>query len=322
VSRDLAGIVALIAAGALLAVSVEGYTLHRFTLAGVFAIAICGLNLLTGLSGQLSIGHGAFYAIGAYTAAIGMRELGLDAYVCVPLGGMIAFAAGFLIGLPVVRFGLIHLALATWGLALALPQMLKSSLLSRWTGGVQGLYLDRPGVPARLPLSEDQWWFAIVLSVLALALWSLRNVRHSRSGRALQALAEQPLAAQAMGVDLVRARAIAFGASGAYAGVAGALGALLTDFVGPDSYGSWFSIELLIGAVVGGLYSAWGALFGGLLMKFLPDFARGATGVLIFPAHGLLLIAMVWFLPRGLAGLLEIRPEFPLRWRGSGPQSR
>lgn len=321
-SRDLAGVVALIAAGALLAVSVEGYTLHRFTLAGVFAIAICGLNLLTGLSGQLSIGHGAFYAVGAYTAAIGMRDLGLDAYVCVPLGGMIAFAAGFLIGLPVVRFGLIHLALATWGLALALPQLLKSSLLSRWTGGVQGLYLDRPGVPAGLPLSEDQWWFAVVLAVLALALWSLRNVRDSRSGRALQALAEQPLAAQVMGVDLVRARAIAFGASGAYAGVAGALGALLTDFVGPDTYGSWFSIELLIGAVVGGLYSAWGALFGGLLMKFLPDFARSATGLLIFPAHGLLLIAMVWFLPRGLAGLLEIRPQFPLPRRGGGPQSR
>jgi branched-chain amino acid transport system permease protein len=322
VNRDLAGVVALLAAGGLLAVWVEGYTLHRFTLAAVFAIAICGLNLLTGLSGQLSIGHGAFYAVGAYTAAIGMRHLGLDAYLCVPLAAAIAFGAGLLVGLPVVRFGLVHLALATWGLALALPQFLKSSLMSRWTGGVQGLYLDRPGVPAGLPLSEDQWWFAIAMSVLAMALLSLRNLRDSRWGRALQALADQPLVAQAMGVDMVRARAIAFGASAAYAGVAGALGALLTDFVGPDSYGSWFSIELLIGAVVGGLYSAWGALFGGLLMKFLPDFARGASGLLTFPAHGLLLIAMVWFLPRGLAGLLERRPQAPAARRRSGAQSR
>lgn len=315
--RDLAGIAALLAAAALLAVSVEGYTLYRFTMAGVFAIAICGLNLLTGLSGQLSIGHGAFFAVGAYTAAIGMRFVGLDAYLCIPLAGATAFVAGFLFGLPVVRFGLVHLALATWGLAVVVPQLLKLSLLARWTGGVQGIYLDRPGVPPGLPLSEDQWWYAIVMAVLVMALWSLRNLRDSRSGRALQAVAERPLVAQAVGVELVRARALAFGASAAYAGVAGALGALLTDFIGPDSYGTWFSIQLLIGAVVGGLYSAWGALFGGLLMKFLPDLARGASGLLTFPAHGLLLIVMIWFLPRGLAGLLETRAR-----RGARPQSR
>jgi branched-chain amino acid transport system permease protein len=313
VNRDLAGIAALLVASGLLAFSVEGYTLYRFTMAGVFAIAICGLNLLTGLSGLLSIGHGAFYAVGAYTAAIGMRALGLDAYLTVPLAGGVAFVAGFLLGLPAVRFGLLHLALATWGLALALPQFLKSSLVARWTGGVQGLYLDRPGAPAGVPLTDDQWWHAIMTVVLALALWSVRNVRHSRSGRALQALADQPLAAQTMGVDVMRARAVVFGASGSYAGVAGALGALLTDFVGPDTYGSWFSIELLIGAVVGGLYSAWGALFGGLLMKFLPDIAHGASGLVAFPVQGLLLIAMVWFLPRGLAGLFG--PRGP---RGSG----
>lgn len=316
--RDLAWIAALLVASGALAVSVEGYTLHRFSLAAVFAIAICGLNLLTGLSGQLSIGHGAFYAVGAYSAAIAMRFAGIDAYASVPLAGVVAFAAGFLIGLPVVRFGLVHLALATWGLSLALPQFLKASLVARWTGGVQGLYLDRPGVPEGLPLSEDQWWFGIVMAVLAVALWSLRNLRDSRSGRALQALADQPLAAQAMGVNLVRTRAVVFGASGAYAGVAGALGALLTDFVGPDSYGTWFSIELLIGAVVGGLYSAWGALFGGLLMKFLPDLARDAASLLRFPALGLLLIAMIWFLPRGLAGLFEGCPRRPRQTRARG----
>jgi branched-chain amino acid transport system permease protein len=322
VKRDLAGIAALLAAATLLAVFVEGYTLHRFTMAGVFAIAICGLNLLTGLSGQISIGHGAFYAAGAYVAAVGMRSFGLDAYLCIPLAGGIAYAAGFLLGLPVVRFGLVHLALATWGLSLALPQLLKSSLLSRWTGGVQGLYLDRPGVPLGLPLSDDQWWHAIVMAVLAMALWSLRNLRDSRGGRALQALADQPLVAQALGVNLVRSRAVAFGASGAYAGVAGALGALLTDFVGPDSYSAWFSIELLIGAVVGGLYSVWGALFGGLLMKFLPDLARGASGLLAFPAHGVVLIGMIWFLPRGLAGLLENRARVPAAGRPLIRQSR
>jgi len=314
VNRDLARIAALLAAGGLLAVSVEGYMLHRFTMAGVFAIAICGLNLLTGLSGQLSIGHGAFYAVGAYSVAIGVRFAGWDAYLSIPLAGSIAFVAGFLFGLPVVRFGLVHLALATWGLTLVVPQILKSSLVAHWTGGAQGIYLDRPGVPFDLPLSDDQWWFAIVMLVLAAALLSLRNLRDSRSGRALQAVADQPLVAQAMGVNMVKARAVAFGASAAYAGVAGALGALLTDFVGPGSYGTWFSIELLIGEVVGGLYSAWGALFGGLVMKFLPDLARDASGLLTVPTHGLLLILMIWFLPRGLAGLSEMRVR-PLRPR-------
>lgn len=321
-NRDLARIAALLVAAGLLGISVEGYTLHRFAMAGVFAIAICGLNLLTGLSGQLSIGHGAFYAVGAYSMAIGLRFAGWDAYLGIALAGAIAFVAGFLFGLPVVRFGLVHLALATWGLTLVVPQILKSSAVARWTGGVQGIYVDRPGVPLDLPLSEDQWWFAVVTLVLAAALWSLRNLRDSRSGRALQAVADQPLVAQAMGVDMVRARALAFGASAAYAGVAGALGALLTDFVGPETYGTWFSIELLIGAVVGGLYSPWGALFGGLVMKFLPDFARGASGLLTFPAHGLLLIAMIWFLPRGLAGLGETRAWSGRLRRGRRPQSR
>jgi len=234
------------------------------------------------------------------------RQVSTDV-VAGPLAGGVAFGLGFLLGMPAARFGLVHLALATWGLALALPQFLKSSLVAGWTGGVQGLYLDRPGVPAGIALSDDQWWYAIVTGVLVTALWTARNLRDSRSGRALQALADHPLAAQAMGVDVARARAVVFGASGAYAGVAGALGALLTDFVGPDSYGSWFSIELLIGAVIGGLYSAWGALFGGLVMKFLPDLARGASGMVAFPALGLLLIAMIWFLPRGVAGLFGPR---------------
>ncbi|HEY5636143.1 MAG TPA: branched-chain amino acid ABC transporter permease [Burkholderiales bacterium] len=310
--RDLIGIAVLVLAGLVIAVSVEGYTLHRFTLAGVFAIALCGLNLLTGLSGQLSLGHGALYAVGAYTVAIGMRHAGLDPYLCVALAGVTAFGAGFLLGLPVVRFGHVELALATWGFAVALPQLLKSSLLAPWTGGVQGLYLDRPGAPSGLPLSDDQWWFAIVLAALCMALLSVRNLRASRSGRALQALADQPIAAQAMGIDLAGMRALAFGVSGAYAGVAGALGALLVDFVAPDGFTVWLSIEMLIGAVVGGVHSAWGALLGGLLMKFLPDLVRGVPGALAFAAYGLVLIGIVWLLPRGLASL------FGRRMRGTG----
>lgn len=301
--RDLIGIAVLLGASIALALTVEGYTLHRFTLAGVFAIALCGLNLLTGLSGQLSIGHGALYAVGAYTVAIGMRHLGIDPFLCVPLGGALAFAAGYLVGLPTARFGLVELALTTWALAVALPQILKSSLLAPWTGGVQGMYLDRPGAPAGLPLSDDQWWFAVVLGTLCVALLVLRNLRESRSGRALRALADQPIAARTMGIDVARARALAFAASGAFAGVAGALGALLVDFVGPDSFTVWFSIELLIGAVVGGVYSVWGAVLGGLLMKFLPDLARSATGTLALAVWGAMLIAIVSLLPRGLASL-------------------
>jgi branched-chain amino acid transport system permease protein len=300
-----------------LPVALDDYTLYRFTLIGISAIAIIGLNLLIGLSGQFSIGHGAFYAIGSYVMAIAIGEAGVSSYAAIPLAAAIGFVTGFLFGWPALRLGYVHLALATWGLAVAVPQLLKSSYLERWTGGVQGLYLDRPPAPFGLPLSEDQWWHLVTVVVLAAAIAIAGNLRQGRIGRALGAIRDNEIAAKPMGINVALYKSTIFGISAAYAGVAGALGALLTDFVAPDAFTVFFSIFLVVGAVVGGIRSVWGAIFGGFLIQFLPDLARNASGALSFPAYGLILLGLVYVFPDGVAGTIS-RIQRKFGGRGSG----
>ena len=151
--------------------------------------------------------------------------------------------------------------------------MLKSSYVSPWTGGVQGLYLDRPGAPLRLPVTPDQWWYFVTLGILTLLLWMTRNLVAGRIGRAIRAMRDHPLAARAMGIDVPRYTALTFGMGAAYAGVAGALAALLLDFIAPESFTYWLSILFLVGSVFGGMTSVWGAVAGGLLLQFWPDIA-------------------------------------------------
>jgi branched-chain amino acid transport system permease protein len=280
----------------------DDYTLYRLTLAGVLALAVLGLSLLTGLSGQFSIGHSAFFAAGAYTTAVGMNEFGLSAYLTIPMAAVVAFVIGAAFGWPASRFGSVHLALVTWGMAVSMPRLLKSPALEGWTGGVQGIYLLRPPPPSFLPLSEDQWWHVVVLAILLCGLWLGRNLGRGRPARALRAIKDQQIAAASMGIPVAGYKTTIFGISAAYAGVAGSLMGLLTDFVAPDSYGVFFSIMLLVGAVAGGLGSIWGALFGGLLIQYLPDLAANASAALSFPAYGLILLALVYLFPAGMAG--------------------
>ena len=279
----------------------EGYDTYRLATAGVFAIAVVGLNILTGQAGQLSVGHVAFYAIGAYITAILMGQ-GWPVAAALPLAALTAGLAGFGFGYAALRLGVVHLVMATWGLALAVPQVLKSSHLEAWTGGVQGLYVERPG--GAFGLSDDQFWYFVVL-LLGAVIWLAGNLVRGRFGLALRACRDQPLAARAMGINLARARAQAFAVSGFCAGLAGGLAALLEDFIAPDGFTVFFSILLLVGAVAGGVGSVWGAVFGGLLMCYLPELAAGASSALSFPAYGLILIFMIYVMPEGLAGLVE-----------------
>jgi len=308
----------LLAAGLLLALALpfllEGYTTYRFTMAMIFAIAIIGLHLLIGLSGQFSIGHGAFFAIGAYATAIAMRDAQLNAYLAIALAGGAGFVAGFLFGWPALRMGYMHLALATWGLALAVPQLLKAEELEPWTGGVQGIYLERPGPPAGLPLSDDQWWYLVTLALLGVLLVPAWNLGRGRVGRALRAIRDNAIGAVPMGINVALYKTTIFGIAAAYAAVAGGLAGLLADYVAPDSYGVFFSILLLVGAVTGGLGSVWGAVVGGVLIQFLPDLAGTASGALSFPAYGLILLLLVYLMPHGLVGAVA-----RLRGRG-GPR--
>ncbi|NKC15841.1 MAG: branched-chain amino acid ABC transporter permease [Gammaproteobacteria bacterium] len=281
----------------------EGYELYRVTLAGVYAIAIMGLVLLIGLSGQFSIGHSAFFALGAYAMAIGTTEYGINAYGALIIAAMVGIIAGILVGIPARRLGFVHLALVTWGVALAVPQLLKSSYLEAWTRGVQGIYLDRPPPPALLPVSDDVWWYWVTLAVLLGLLVLGLNLSHSRSARALRALKDSPIAAQSLGINAALYKPLIFGVSAGYAAVAGALAALLSDFVAPDAYGVFFSIALLVGTVAGGVASVWGAIPGGLLIQYLPDLASDASAALSLPAYGLILIVLMYMLPDGVVGV-------------------
>src|SRR5688572_2799551 len=187
-----------------------GFRTYQLAFAGTHAIAIVGLNLIAGQAGLISLGHGAFYGLGGYTLAVMIRHAG--AYACLgsvaaPLMGL---AAGYLFGRVVARLTRFYLALATFALALAVPQTLKSSYLHPWTGGVQGLYLDRPGAPAGLPLNQDQWWYLVTLAILALLLWMARNLVAGRIGRAIRAMRDDPVAAQAAGIDLAHYTAAIF----------------------------------------------------------------------------------------------------------------
>ncbi len=310
VAPDRLTIILIVSVWLALPLFVADYTLYRVTQAGVFAIAIVGLNLLIGASGQLSIGHSAFFALGAYAVASASSDGAMSVYLALPLAGLFCFVCGFLFGWPALRLGPLHLLLATWGLAVALPQLLRLDYFEAWTGGVSGIYLERPAAPFGLPLSIDQWWHLVTLIVLLLMFPAARNLLNSRTGRALRSIRDHPQAALAMGVNVPFYKALIFGVSALYAGVAGGLMGLLSDFVAPDSYGVFFSLILFACAVISGLAGIWTALFGGLLIEFLPDAAALVAAEIAFPAaaYGAILIVTVYLLPEGLAGLLQ-------RWR-------
>ncbi|HEV3396988.1 MAG TPA: branched-chain amino acid ABC transporter permease, partial [Xanthobacteraceae bacterium] len=226
-----------IGAGVLVALAlpfaVKNFLLFQLTLAIIYAVAILGLNLLTGFNGQFSLGHSAFYAIGAYTAAIMMDHWGIAYYWTLPAAGLTCLVTGFLFGLPALRLEGIYLALATFALAIATPQILKFSPLEPWTGGVQGIVVIKPDAPLGLPLNSDQWLYFFTLAVAAVLYVCAVNLVTSRTGRAMTAIRDNPIAAGAMGVNVSLYKSLTFGVSALYTGIAGALGAVVTGFVAP-----------------------------------------------------------------------------------------
>lgn len=256
---------------------ISDYRLFLMSTMMIAGIAVLGLNLLTGFNGQISLGHGAFYAVGAYTAAILMDKLNAPYWTLLPIVAIVCFVVGYLFGLPALRLEGHYLALATFALALAVPQMLKYKWLEGLTGGVQGIVLSKPEAPFGLPLSEDQWLFYYCLIVMVLLYWAAWNLLRGRSGRAMMAIRDHHMAADTMGIDTARYKTITFGISAAYTGIAGALSATAIAFVAPDSFGFFVSISLLIGVVVGGLASLTGSVIGGIFMVLVPNLAQGLS---------------------------------------------
>lgn len=285
---------------------VKNFLIFQLTLAMIYAIAILGLNLLTGYNGQFSLGHSAFFAIGAYTAAIMMDQGGIAYYWTLPAAGFVCLISGFLFGLPALRLEGIYLALATFSLAVAAPQILKSAPLEPWTGGVQGITIIKPDAPFGLPLNSDQWLFFFTLAILIVLFTCAANLINSRTGRAIMAIRDNPIAARSMGIDIALYKSLTFGVSALYTGIAGALGAIVIQFVAPDSFTFVLSIGLFVGLVIGGVGSIAGTLFGGLFVLFVPNIAEAISKGLAGAVYGIILILVIYLMPSGAAGLVRL----------------
>jgi branched-chain amino acid transport system permease protein len=288
----------------------EDFRVFQVNLVLIYAIAILGLNILTGYGGQISLGHGAFYAVGAYTSAILISQLGMSSYLTIPIAGVVCLVMGVLMGFPALRLAGHYLALATFALAIATPQLLKYKAIEHWTGGVQGIVLEKPTPPFKLvlfgnDLSEDRWLYFVILAIALSLFWMAHNLLSGRVGRAIMAIRDQPTAAAALGVNLTIVKTATFGLSAAYTGVAGALSALAVAYIAPDSFPAFLSISLLVGVVVGGLGSISGAIFGALFIQFVPNVADEISKSAPWAVYGAMLLALAYAAPNGVMGILK-----------------
>src|SRR5438093_587750 len=210
------GLVVVLAGAMVLPFVVTNFRLFQCAQVFIYAIALLGLNILIGYNGQFSLGHSAFYALGAYTTAIMIDQWSVPYGWTIPVAGLLCLIAGFLFGIPALRLEGLYLALATFALALAVPQILK--YFEHWTGGSQGIVLSKPGAPLGLKLSPDQWLYFVTLGVLILLFVLGANLLRGRTGRAIVAIRENPIAAQAVGVNSALYKSLTFGVSASHPG--------------------------------------------------------------------------------------------------------
>lgn len=277
------------------------YHLYLLSLAAVNVIAAVGLALLTGFTGQLSIGNAGFLAIGAYGAALIVQHVGIEFWLAIPLAGLLSGLAGFLLLVPALRLTAIYLAIATLAFGTAV-----SEALPRWasvTGGYQGMRV----APARFLGTNVQNTVAMFYLALAIAVVMLavaRNLVRSRVGRAFIAIRDKPAAAQACGVSLTRYKALAFFLSALFTGVAGGVYAQVVGYISPAEFGLGKSINLFVMIALGGMASLPGPVLGAVFLTFLPHWVSGIRG-LQDVLYGMALIGIVVFMPYGAWGFVR-----------------
>jgi branched-chain amino acid transport system permease protein len=300
-----AGTAVLIAVAVVLPFTLSNYHVFELTQVMIYAIAVLGLNILTGYNGQISLGHGGFFAAGAYTAAILMHRYGVPYWATLPAAALVCFALGMLFGLPALRFEGPYLALVTLAMAVAMPQLLK--YFDNWTGGQQGIRLHKPMpppglLPPSLGLDQDRWLYFFVFVVLLVAIRLAANLLNGRTGRAFVAVRDHPIAAAAMGINNARYKTLAFGASTLFTGVAGALAAIVIGYVAPESFTLFLSLSFLVGSAVGGIATIGGAIVGGFFIEFVPNFANDISEAAPWAIYGLAMVLFMYVMPRGVVG--------------------
>ncbi len=295
----------------------------RFATIGAYFIAIVGLNVLVGYSGQISLAHGAFMAVGGYTTAILMADHGVRDIVTIPVAGLVAGIAGLALGLPALRLSGLYLAIATFGIAVSLPSILKK--FDGFTGGSTGIQLF--GLPEQTghgigvtvlghKLTNNDWLYYLTwtvgLAVFAVA-WALMS---GRIGRSLLAIRDSEVAASSAGVNPAFYKVLAFGISAAFAGVAGSLFAINTAYVNPDTFPIPLSLYLLVGVVVGGLGYLWGAAVGAAFIVYVPIWVQDVSKQAPQVVYGAAIILLMLLIPTGAAGLFN-RVLLTRLWRRS-----
>jgi len=284
---------------------VPSFVAFELAYAGAYAIAVLGLVILTGYNGQISLGHGAFMAIGGYTIAILARSAGLAPELSLIVAAVASTLVGALVGLVALRLAGAYLALATFSFAVAVAPLIKR--FGSVTGGSQGITIPSAQPPPVLAhLVDGERWLYIETWLIAGVLFVFTYfVLRGRVGRALRALRDNEIAAVSFGIDPVRFKTLAFAWSAAYAGIAGGLLAMATAYVSPDTYSLQLSISLVIGVVLGGIDLLWGAVIGGFVIEFLPLWAAtintAASGII----YGIALILVMILAPGGIAGVLR-----------------
>ncbi|MGP3947826.1 branched-chain amino acid ABC transporter permease [Streptomyces sp. 7N604] len=313
-ARLLRPLAALVLAAALLGAPYyfAPFRVFQLTMVLLYAVALAGLNLLVGFGGQISLGHGAFFAVGAYTAAVMLDRFDTGHPATLPAAAAACFLLGLGFGVPALRLRGLYLALVTLSLAVFLPPLLKR--FESVTGGSMGLTVDKPQPPSWTGLAEDQWLYFLALAVAAVALLAARNLLRSRVGRALLAIRENEAAAEVMGVRLSFHKTLAFAWSAMFAGVAGCVYTWVIGFVSPDSFSFVLSVTLLAGLVVGGLASLYGPLLGAAFVMYVPSIAQDVSEAAPGVVFGLLIIVAMYVAPTGLAGLVG-RVARADRWR-------
>jgi branched-chain amino acid transport system permease protein len=338
-TKQIVGFVAFAAFVVVVAVFpafVSDFRAREWAYVGIYVIALLGLNVLTGYTGQISLGHGAFMAIGGYTTAIlmagneqfggpiggGMKDLWT-----LPIAGLVAFLAGLAFGLPALRLSGLYLALATFAVAVALPSTARR--FEEWTGGGNGIHLSNlPELTGSIEnvdvlgwsLTPNRWLYYLSWSIALVAYVVAWLILRGRTGRAFRAVRDSETAAVSSGVSLARYKTLAFGISAAYAGVAGGLFVLATTSVSPDVFPVTLSIFLLVGIVIGGLGGLSGLVFGAIVIAFLPLWAQGEDLGSLLPDRiveesrkpggsaiifGVVLILLMFVLPNGVAGIFR-----------------
>lgn len=289
------------------------FRLNQLTLVASYCIALIGLNIVVGLAGQISLAHGAFFAIGAYGTAILVTKVGMPFPIALLGAGIVALLTGVGCGLPAMRLKGHYLAVATLAFSVAVPP-----IANRWTsltGGSSGLDMGSIVVPAWAPFGPDAYLFLWAVGLTALALMAANRVARSPFGALLLAVRENEVAAIAMGTNIAVAKVSAFAMSAGLAGIAGGIFAQGVGFVAPENFGPVLSLLFLAGLVIGGTGSFYGTIIGALFLRFIPDYAADIDRYLAGILFGIAIILCLRFMPEGplatLARFGQLRRRIP-----------